>query len=76
MPAGALIIAVGLIAILWGGWWVPRQLRQEGGRVAPQGRERCAKFVTAVVMSRIRWTSAIVGGMCVLIGAVYLLLEL
>lgn len=76
MPAGVLLIAVGFMAILWGGWWVPRQLRQVGERVTPQGRERYDRLMIPVVMRRMRRLSIIAGGMTVLIGVVYLIIEL
>jgi hypothetical protein len=76
MPAGVLIIAIGLMAIYWGGWWVPRQLRQMGERVPPQGRERYDRLMIPVMMQRMRRLSVIVGSIGVLIGVVYLILEL
>ena len=76
MLAGILLIAVGLMAILWGGWWVPRQLRQVGERVTPQGRERYDTLMIPVVMRRMHRLSVIMGGATVLIGVVYLLMEL
>jgi hypothetical protein len=76
MPAGVLIIAVGLIAIYWGGWWVPRQLRQMGERVPPQSRERYDRLMIPVAMRRMRRLSVIVGSVAVLTGVVYLLTEL
>jgi hypothetical protein len=76
MPAGILIIAVGLMAISWGGWWAPRQLRRAEERVAPQGRERYDRLMIPVAMHRMRRLSVIVGGAAVLIGMVYLLMEL
>jgi hypothetical protein len=76
MSAGVLIIAVGFMAIYWGGWWVPRYLGQMGERVPPQGRERYDRLMIPVVMSRMRRISVIVGGATVLIGVVYLLVEL
>lgn len=76
MPAGISMIAVGFIAILWGGWWVPRQLSRVRERATPQGRERYDRLMAPVVMGRIRRTSVIVGGACVLTGVVYLIVEL
>jgi hypothetical protein len=76
MAASVLLIAVGLIAILWGHWWVPRQLRQVRERATPQGLKRYDRLMTPAAMSRLRRTSVIAGGMTVLIGVVYLIMEL
>jgi hypothetical protein len=76
MSAGVLIIAVGFMAVYWGGWWVPQRLRQMGERVPPQGRERYDRLMIPVVVRRMRRLSVIVGSIAVLIGAIYLLMEL
>lgn len=76
MPAGVLIIAVGLMAAYWGGWWVPRRLRQMGERVPPQSRERYDRLMIPVATRRMRRLSVIVGSIAVLVGLVYLLMEL
>lgn len=39
MPAGVLLIAIGLLTIGWGHWWLPRRLRQVRRRFTPAGRE-------------------------------------
>jgi hypothetical protein len=76
MSADLLMIAVGLMVILWGAWWLPRQLMQIEERVTRQSRDRYDKLMMPVVRSRMRRISIIVGGVTVVIGAIYLIIEL
>jgi hypothetical protein len=39
MPAGVFLIFIGLIAILWGYWWLPRRLTQIRRRLTPAGQD-------------------------------------
>jgi hypothetical protein len=47
-----------------------------GEQVPPQNRERYDRLMIPVVMQRVRRLSVIVGSTGVLIGAVYLIIEL
>jgi uncharacterized membrane protein len=76
MLAGILLIAIGSIGIVWGGWWVPQRLAQVREGDTPQSWVRYDRVMTSVVIGRMRQLSVIVGGATVLLGGIYLIIQL
>lgn len=76
MPEDAWLIGVGLVTIIWGHWLMPRQLGKVRERATPRGRERYDSFMERTFVNRLFKLPAIVGGVAVLIGVVYVLVEL
>lgn len=75
MPAGVLLIAIGLLTIGWGHWWLPRRLRQVRQRFTPAGRELYDSRMqrpAARLLFRLPLPVGVVG---VIIGAVFLVTE-
>ena len=75
MPAGVLLIAIGLITILWGHWWLPRRLRQIRRRFSPAARDLYDSRMQRPVARLFFALPLPVGTMAVIIGAVFLLTE-
>jgi hypothetical protein len=76
MFVGVLLIAIGLLTVVWGHWLAPRQLRRVREKATPAGRERYDSFMKRPAVDRLFRTPAPLGGLVVLIGLVYLITEL
>jgi hypothetical protein len=70
-----LLIAIGLITILWGHWWLPRRLRQIRRRFSPAARDLYDSRMQRPVARLFFALPLPVGTMAVIIGAVFLLTE-
>jgi hypothetical protein len=75
VPAGVLLIAVGLITIGWGHWWLPRRLRQIRQRFSPAGRDLYDSRMQRPVARLFFRLPLPVGTTCVIIGVVLLVTE-
>jgi hypothetical protein len=75
VPAGVLLIALGLITILWGHWWLPRRLRQIRQRFSPAGRELYDSRMQRPVTRLLFRLPLPAGTMAVIVGVVFLLTE-
>jgi hypothetical protein len=75
VPAGALLIAIGLLTIAWGRWLLPRRLRRVRQRFSPAGRELYDSRMQRPVARFFFALPLPVGTMAVIIGAVFLLAE-
>jgi hypothetical protein len=75
VPAGVLLIAIGLITILWGHWWLPRRLRQVRLRLTPAARELYDNRMQRPVARLFFRLPLPVGTMAVIIGIVFMLTE-
>jgi hypothetical protein len=73
---GALLIVVGLLTVVWGRWLVPRWLRTVRERASPTGQESYDSFMKRPVVYRLFRISAPAGAGIMLIGLVYLIIEL
>jgi hypothetical protein len=75
VPAGVLLIALGLATIVWGHWWLPRRLRQVRQRFTPAG---CELFDSRMQRPVARLLFALplpVGAMAMIVGVVFLVAE-
>jgi hypothetical protein len=75
VPAGALLIAIGLLTIAWGHWWLPRRLRQIRGRLTPAGQDLYDSRMQRPVARLLFALPLPVGGVGVIIGMVFLVSE-
>jgi hypothetical protein len=75
VPAGVLLIALGLATIAWGHWWLPRRLRRVRQLFSPVGRELYDSRMQRPVTRLFFALPLPVGTMCVIVGAVFLLTE-
>jgi hypothetical protein len=75
VPAGALLVAIGLLTIAWGHWWLPRRLGQIRGRLTPAGRELYDSRMQRPVARLLFAMPLPVGTLAVIIGVVFLLAE-
>jgi hypothetical protein len=75
VPAGVLLIAIGLITILWGHWLLPRRLRRVRQRFSPAGRELYDSRMQRPAARLFFALPLPVGAMTVIIGVVFLLTE-
>jgi hypothetical protein len=75
VPAGALLIAIGLLTIAWGHWWLPRRLRQGRGRLTPAGQDLYDSRMQRPVVRFFFRLPLPVGTMAMIVGVVFLLAE-
>jgi ABC-type spermidine/putrescine transport system permease subunit II len=75
VPAGVLIIAVGLLTIAWGHWLLPRRLRRVRQRFSPAARDLYDSRMQRPVARLFVALPLPVGTIAVIIGAVFLLTE-
>ena len=73
MPVGVLLIAIGLLTIAWGHWWLPRRLRQVRQRFTPAGRELYDSRMQRPAARLLFALPLPVGTIAVIIGVVFLL---
>ena len=73
---GFLLIGVGLMTIVWGRWLAPLQLGKVIERATSEDRDRYDNFVVRPVVSRLLGLPAIVGGVAILLGVVFVISEL
>ncbi len=73
MPAGVLLIAIGLSTIGWGHWWLPRRLKQIRRRFSPAGRELYDSRMQRPVARLLFALPLPVGVVGVIVGVVFLL---
>lgn len=76
MLVGVLLIVVGLMTIGWGWWLVPLQLGKVRQPATPKGQKNYDALMNRPAISRLFRSSAIVGGAAIVVGVVYLLIEL
>jgi ABC-type spermidine/putrescine transport system permease subunit II len=75
VPAGVFLIAIGLITILWGHWWLPRRLRQIRQRLTPAARDLYDSRMQRPVARLFFRLPLPVGTITVIVGVVFLLTE-
>jgi len=75
VPAGVLLIAIGLLTIAWGHWLLPRRLRRVRQRFSPAGRELYDSRMQRPAARLLFALPLPVGTIAVMIGAVFLLTE-
>jgi hypothetical protein len=75
VPAGVLLIAIGLLTIGWGHWWLPRRLRQVRQRFTPAGRELYDSRTQRPVARFLFRLPLPVGTVAVIVGVVLLFTE-
>jgi hypothetical protein len=75
VPAGVLLIAIGLLTIGWGHWWLPRRLSQVRQRFTPAGRELYDSRMQRPVTRLLFALPLPVGAMGVIVGVVLLVSE-
>jgi len=68
-----LLIAIGLLTIAWGHWWLPRRLRQVRQRFTPAGRELYDSRMQRPAARLLFALPLPVGTIAVIIGVVFLL---
>jgi len=73
VPVGVLLIAIGLLTIAWGHWWLPRRLRQVRQRFTPAGRELYDSRMQRPAARLLFALPLPVGTIAVIIGVVFLL---
>jgi hypothetical protein len=75
VAAGVLLIAIGLLTIAWGYWWLPRRLRRIRQGFSPAGRDLYDSRMQRPVARLFFRLPLPVGTIAVIIGAVFLLTE-
>jgi hypothetical protein len=75
MPVGVLLIAIGLITILYGHWWLPRRLRRVRQLFSPAARDLYDSRMQRPVAWLLFRLPLPVGAVAVIIGVVFLLSE-
>jgi hypothetical protein len=75
VPAGVLLIAIGLLTIGWGHWWLPRRLRRVRELFSPAGRELYDSRMQRPAARLLFRLPLPVGAMGVIIGVVLLVGE-
>jgi hypothetical protein len=75
VPAGVLLIAIGLLTIGWGHWWLPRRLREVRRRFSPAARDLYDSRMQRPITRLLFRLPLPVGTMGVIIGVVFLLSE-
>ena len=73
MPAGVLLVAIGLLTITWGHWMLPRRLRRVRQLLAPAARDLYDSRMQRPVARLFFALPLPVGTIAVIIGAVFLL---
>ena len=75
MPAGVLLIAIGLLTIAWGHWLLPRRLRRVRQLFSPAARDLFDSRMQRPVARLLFALPLPVGTMAVIVGVVFLLTE-
>jgi hypothetical protein len=75
VSAGVLLIAIGLLTIGWGHWWLPRRLRRIRQRFTRAGRELYDSRMRRPAARLLFRLPLPVGTIAVIIGVVLLLTE-
>jgi hypothetical protein len=75
VPAGVLVIAIGLLTIAWGHWWLPRRLRQIRRRLTPAGQDLYDSRMQRPVARLLFRLPLPVGTTAVIIGVIFLVTE-
>jgi hypothetical protein len=75
VPAGLLLIAIGLLTIAWGHWWLPRRLRRVRQRFTPAARELYDSRMQRPVARLLFALPLPVGTVGVIVGVVLLVSE-
>jgi hypothetical protein len=76
VPAGALLVAIGVLTIAWGHWWLPRRLGQIRERLTPAGQDLYDSRMQRPVARLLFALPLPVGALAVIIGMVFLLTEI
>ena len=75
MPAGVLLIAIGVMTIGWGHWWLPRRLRRVRQLFSPAARDLFDSRMQRPMARLLFRLPLPVGTIAVIVGMVFLLTE-
>ena len=75
MPAGVLLIAIGLLTVAWGHWLLPRRLRRIRQGFSPAARELYESRMQRPVARLFFALPLPAGTVAVIVGVVFLLSE-